>query len=82
MDKVVGKVTSFYLRFYFYPPPLVQCWKKLSISVVILCLTSGGIEFHEFLSERSEIFRPRSRQTSDEVARGLAPYKNRTKDFS
>ena len=38
-----------------------------------------GIEFHEFVSERSELFRPRSSQTRDEVARGPAPYKNRTK---
>ena len=38
-----------------------------------------GIEFHEFVSERSELFRPRSRQTRDEVTRGPAPYKNRMK---
>ena len=39
-----------------------------------------GIKFHEFLSERSELFRPPSGQASDEVARGPVPYKNRTKD--
>ena len=39
------------------------------------------IEFHEFLSERSELFRPRSGQASDKSATGPAPYKNRTKDF-
>ena len=38
-----------------------------------------GIEFHEFLSERSELFRPRSSQARDKVTRGPAPYKNRTK---
>ena len=38
-------------------------------------------ESHEFLSEWSELFRPRSGQVSDEVGRGPAPYKNRTKDF-
>ena len=38
-----------------------------------------GIEFHEFISERSELFRPRSSQARDEVTRGPAPYKNRTK---
>ena len=38
-----------------------------------------GIEFHEFVSERSELFRPRSSEARDEVARGPAPYKNRTK---
>ena len=32
-------------------------------------------------SSFSEVFRPRSRQASDEVAKGPAPYKNRTKDF-
>ena len=37
------------------------------------------IEFHEFVSERSELFRPRSSQARDEVTRGPAPYKNRTK---
>ena len=39
------------------------------------------IEFHEFLSERSELFRSRSGQASDKFATGPAPYKNRTKDF-
>ena len=34
------------------------------------------IEFHEFLSERSELFRLRSSQARDEVTRGPAPYKN------
>ena len=34
------------------------------------------IEFHEFLSERSELFRPRSGQASDKFATGPAPYKN------
>ena len=38
-----------------------------------------GIEFHEFVSERSELFRPRSSQARDEVTRGPAPYKNRMK---
>ena len=38
-------------------------------------------ESHEFLSEWSELFRPRSGQVSDDVGRGPAPYKNRTKDF-
>ena len=38
-----------------------------------------GIEFHEFVSEQSELFRPRSSQARDEVTRGPAPYKNRTK---
>ena len=38
-------------------------------------------EFHEFLSEWRELFRPRSGQVSDEVGRGPAPYKNRTKEF-
>ena len=38
-------------------------------------------ESHEFLSGWSELFRPRSGQVSDEVGRGPAPYKNRTKDF-
>ena len=32
------------------------------------------IEFHEFLSERSELFRPRSGQASDKFATGPAPY--------
>ena len=32
-------------------------------------------------SRFSELFRPRSRQASDEVARARGPYKNRTKDF-
>ena len=36
-----------------------------------------GIEFHEFVSERSELYRPRSSQARDEVTRGPAPYKNR-----
>ena len=40
IDKTVGKVTSFYLGFYSYPPSLVHCWKKLTILVVILCLIS------------------------------------------
>ena len=39
----------------------------------------GGIEFHEFVSERSEVYRPRSSQARDEVTRGPAPYKNRMK---
>ena len=39
-----------------------------------------GIEFNEFLSERGKLFWPRSGQAGDEVARGPAPYKNRTKD--
>ena len=39
----------------------------------------GGIEFHEFVSEQSELFWPRSSQARDEVTRGPAPYKNRTK---
>ena len=39
------------------------------------------IEFHEFLSERSELFRSRSGQASDKFATGPAPYKNQTKDF-
>ena len=38
-------------------------------------------EFHEFLIEWSELFRPRSGQVSEEVGRDPAPYKNRTKDF-
>ena len=38
-----------------------------------------GIEFHEFVSERSELFRPRSSQARDKVTRGPAPYTNRTK---
>ena len=38
-----------------------------------------GIECHEFVSEQSELFRPRSSQARDEVTRGPAPYKNRTK---
>ena len=38
------------------------------------------IEFHEFLSERSELCRTRSSQASDKFATGPAPYKNRTKD--
>ena len=36
------------------------------------------IEFHEFLSERSELFRSRSDQASDKFATGPAPYTNRT----
>ena len=40
-----------------------------------------GIEFHEFFSKRSELFMPRKGQASDQVARGPAPYKNRTMDF-
>ena len=39
-----------------------------------------GIEFNEFLSERGKLFWPRRGQAGDEVARGPAPYKNRTKD--
>ena len=39
-----------------------------------------GIEFNEFLSERGKLFWPRSSQVGDEVARGPAPYKNRTKE--
>ena len=39
-----------------------------------------GIEFNEFLSERGKRFWPWSGQAGDEVARGPAPYKNRTKD--
>ena len=38
-----------------------------------------GIEFQEFVSGRSELFWPRSSQARDEVTRGPAPYKNRTK---
>ena len=38
-----------------------------------------GIEFHEFVNERKELFGPRSSQSRDEEARGPAPYKNRTK---
>ena len=38
-----------------------------------------GIEFHEFVSERSELFRPRSSKARDKVTRAPAPYKNRTK---
>ena len=38
-----------------------------------------GIEFHEFVSERSELYRLRSSQARDEVTRGPAPYKNRMK---
>ena len=38
-----------------------------------------GIEFHEFVSEQSELFRPRGSQERDVVTRGPAPYKNRTK---
>ena len=33
------------------------------------------IEFHEFLSERSELFRPRSGQASEKFGTGPAPYK-------
>ena len=40
-----------------------------------------GIEFHEFVSERSELFRPRSSQARDEVTRGPLPYKNRMKYY-
>ena len=43
--------------------------------------TTAKCEFHEFLSERSDLFRPRSGQASDKFATGPAPYKNRTKDF-
>ena len=39
------------------------------------------IEFHEFPSEQSELFRSRSSQASNKFATGPAPYKNRTKDF-
>ena len=39
-----------------------------------------GIEFNEVLSEQGKLFWPWSGQASDEVARGPAPYKNRTKD--
>ena len=35
--------------------------------------TYREIEFHEFLSERSELFRPRSDQASDKFVTGLAP---------
>ena len=35
----------------------------------------GEIEFHEFLSERSELFRPRSGQASEKFGTGPAPYK-------
>ena len=38
-----------------------------------------GIEFHEFASERSELFRPRSGKARDKVTKVPAPYKNRTK---
>ena len=38
-----------------------------------------GIEFHEFVSEWSKLFRPRSGQARNEITRGPAPYKNRTK---
>ena len=38
------------------------------------------IEFHEFLSEQSELFRPQSGQASDKVAQGSMPYKKQTKD--
>ena len=38
-----------------------------------------GIEFHEFVSERSELLWLRSSQARDKVTRGPAPYKNRTK---
>ena len=37
------------------------------------------IEFHEFISEWSKLFRSRSGQRRDEVTRGPAPHKNRTK---
>ena len=33
------------------------------------------IEFHEFLSERSQLFRPRSVQANEKFATGPAPYK-------
>ena len=33
------------------------------------------------ISERSELFRPRSGQASEKFATGPAQYKNRTKDF-
>ena len=39
-----------------------------------------GIEFNDFLSERGKLFWPRSGRASDEVTRGPASYKNRTKD--
>ena len=38
-----------------------------------------GIEIHEFVNERSELFRPRSNQARVEVTRGPARYKNRMK---
>ena len=38
-----------------------------------------GIEVHKFVSERSELFRPRSNHARDEVTRDPAPYKNRMK---
>ena len=38
-----------------------------------------GIEFHEFVSTKSEHFRPQSSQVRDVVMRGPAPYKNRMK---
>ena len=38
------------------------------------------IEFDEFLSERSELFRLRSGQASDKFGTDPAQYKNRTKD--
>ena len=37
------------------------------------------IEFREFISERSKLFRPRRSQARDKVMRGPTPYKNRTK---
>ena len=38
-----------------------------------------GIEFHEFVGERGQLFRLQSSQARDDVTRGPAPYKNWTK---
>ena len=42
--------------------------------------TTMELSFMNFFSKGSELFRPRSSQASDEVARGSMPYKKLTKD--
>ena len=43
--------------------------------------TTAESSFTSFLASGVSFFRPRKGQASDEVARGPAPYKNRTMDF-
>ena len=55
--------------------------KKNGYKMTRLLKNPLKLQFREFFSERDGLFRPRKGQASDEVARGPAPYNNRTMDF-